>query len=276
MNFLRRPVPGLAACAILDPMPTYDAILPAGGKIDAEFAKVVGTNNKALIRLEGKTILGRTLDALSDTGMVKSTIVIGPEVVRNHPEALSATYRLEPGETGPDNIYLGLNQLLAEPNPPQKVLVVTTDLPFLTAEVIRGFIESCPLDKDICVPLVRASDYRKRFPGTEATFVKLRDDVWTTGCLYVMDVQALRKAKPHIDRVFLNRKSKMGMARMLGPAFVLKWLTKRLTLVDVEAKIMNVLGCSGAAIPDSAPELAFDIDYIEDYYFAVKHIEESQ
>lgn len=256
-------------------MPTFDAILPAGGKIDPEFAKKVGTENKALIRLQGKTVLGRTLDALHDTGMIKSTIVIGPKEVREHPDAASATYKLEPGETGPDNIYLGLNQLLAEPQPPQKVLVVTTDLPFLTPELLRSFINACPSDRDICVPLIRSSTFRKRFPGTEATFVKLRDDEWTTGCAYVMDVEALKKAKPHIDRVFANRKSKIGMAKLLGPGFVLKWLTKRLTLVDVEAKIMSMLGCSGAAIQDSAPELAFDIDYVEDYDYAVKHVEES-
>jgi GTP:adenosylcobinamide-phosphate guanylyltransferase len=253
-------------------MPTFDAILPAGGKIPPEFAAKVGTEHKALIEIEGRTVLGRTLDALNATGMVKSTIVIGPEEVRNHPDAGSATYKLSPGETGPDNIYLGLNQLLAEPEPPQKVLVVTTDLPFLTPDLIREFIEKCPADKDICVPLVRSSDFRKRFPGTEATFVKLKDDEWTTGCAYVMDVEALKKAKPHIDRVFENRKSKVGMARLLGPGFVLKWLTKRLTLVDVEAKIMSVLGCSGAAITGSAPELAFDIDYAEDWEYAVNHV----
>jgi GTP:adenosylcobinamide-phosphate guanylyltransferase len=257
-------------------MPTYDAILPAGGKIPPDFAAKVGTEYKALIEIDGKTVLGRTIDALRESGLVKSIILIGPDEVRNHPDAASATYKLQPGETGPDNIYLGLNQLLAEPEPPQKVLVVTTDLPFLTPELIKNFIDMCPSDRDICVPLVNGTAFRKRFPGTEATFVKLKDDEWTTGCAYVMDVQALKKAKPHIDRVFANRKSKLGMARMLGPAFVLKWLTKRLTLVDVEAKIMSILGCSGAAVTGSAPELAFDIDYAEDYEYAVKHVMDSK
>src|SRR4051812_19340035 len=104
-------------------MPTFDAILPAGGKIDADFATRVGTKYKALIEIEGRTVLGRTIDALLATGMVKSTIVIGPKEVRDHPDAKEATYKLEPGETGPDNIFLGLNQLLSEPTPPQKVLV---------------------------------------------------------------------------------------------------------------------------------------------------------
>lgn len=254
-------------------MPTYDAILPAGGKIDAEFAKIVGTEYKALIKFGEKTILGRTLDALEATGVIKSTIVIGPPEVLEHEDVQGATYKLPPGETGPDNIYRGLDQLLKEPTPPQKVLIVTTDLPFLSSDVLNSFIESCPSDRDICVPLIREADFNKRFPGTTATFVKLKDDCWTTGNVFMMDVQALRKAKPHIDRVFLNRKSKVGMAKLLGPAFLLKYLTKRLTLVDIEAKIMSMLGCSGAAITNSRPELHYDIDFQDDYEYAMKHFE---
>ena len=253
-------------------MPTFDAILPAGGTIDPDFAARVGTANKALIKIDGRTVLGRTLDALNASEMVRSTILIGPDEVRDHPDAATATFRLSQGETGPDNIYIGLRHVLNESDPPQKVLVVTTDLPFLTADLIRQFIHSCPQDRDICVPLIRESDFHRRFPESTATFVKLRDDVWTTGCAYIMDVKALEKAKLHIDRVFENRKSKMGMAKLLGPAFVLKWLTKRLTLVDVEAKIMSILGCSGAAVTGSPPELAYDIDYLDDYEYAVKHV----
>lgn len=252
-------------------MPTYDAILPAGGKIDAEFAKVVGTDYKALIQIHGKTLLGQALDALEETGLIKSTIVIGPDEVLVSDDGQRATYKLPPGETGPDNIYKGLNQLLNEPTPPQKVLIVTTDLPFLSAEALTGFLDRCPPDKDICIPLIREADFHQRFPGTTATFVKLKDDSWTTGNVFLMDVAALRRSKPHIDRVFANRKSKMGMAKLLGPVFVLKYLTKRLTLVDLEAKILTMLGCSGAAITDSRPELHFDIDFIDDYEYAVKH-----
>ncbi|HVT11999.1 MAG TPA: NTP transferase domain-containing protein [Fimbriimonadaceae bacterium] len=252
-------------------MPTYDAILPAGGRIDAEFAKVVGTEYKALIQINGKTLLGQALDALESTGLIRSTIVIGPDEVLVSDDGQRATYKLPPGETGPDNIYRGLNQLLNEPTPPQKVLIVTTDLPFLSAEAITAFLSRCPADKDICIPLIRESDFHRRFPNTTATFVKLKDDSWTTGNIFLMDVEALKKSKPHIDRVFANRKSKIGMAKLLGPVFVLKFLTKRLTLIDLEAKILSMLGCSGAAVTDSDPELHYDIDFIDDYEYVTKH-----
>lgn len=251
-------------------MPKFDAILPAGGTIGPEFAEKVGARVKALIPIGGQTVLGRTLDALEATGLVARTVVIGPDEVLESPDGLRATHRLPPGETGPDNIFRGLDLLLAENPATEKVLVVTTDLPFLTGEVLRDFIERCPADRDICVPLIREQEFHRRFPGTDATFVTLRDDAWTTGCAYLMDVKAMRRAKPHIDRVFENRKSKMGMARLLGPGFVLKWLTKRLTLSDVEAKITSILGCTGAAVTGAAPELTFDIDYPEDYDYAVR------
>ncbi len=256
-------------------MPTFDAILPAGGKIDAEFAQRAGTDNKALILIGGKTLLGRAIDELNATGRIRNTVVIGPEEILNSDDAQRATYKLPQGATGPDNIFLGLNHLLKEPEPPQKVLIVTTDLPFITAAAINDFLDRCPPDADIGVPLIRESDFHKRFPGTTATFVKLKDDSWTTGNIFLLDVKELIKIKPQIDRVFENRKSKAGMARLLGPVFVLKWLTKRLTLVDVEAKIMKMLGCKGAAITDSSPELHLDIDFLDDYEYAVKHYGET-
>ncbi|HTQ09076.1 MAG TPA: nucleotidyltransferase family protein [Fimbriimonadaceae bacterium] len=249
-------------------MPTYDAILPAGGKIDPEFAKLVGTEYKALIEIGGKTLLGRALDALAATGAAKHTVVIGPAEVIEHADAKRATFRLPPGQTGPDNIYRGLDHLLREPDASKKMLIVTTDLPFLEAGAITAFLEKCPADRDICVPLIREADFNKRFPGTTATFVKLKDDSWTTGNIFLLNAEALRRSKPHIERVFENRKSKMGMARLLGPVFVYKWLRKKLTLNDLEAKILSMLHCSGAAITDSDPALHYDIDALDDYEYS--------
>jgi len=250
-------------------MPSYDAILPAGGKIDPDFAKLVGTEYKALIEIGGQSLLGRAIDSLQATGMIKSTVVIGPGEVIDHPDAKRATFQIPPGETGPDNIYRGLDHLLKEPDASKKVLIVTTDLPFLTTEAITTFLNKCPADRDICVPLIRESDFNKRFPGTTATFVKLKDDSWTTGNIFLLNAEALKKSKPYIERVFENRKSKTGMARMLGPVFVFKWLTKKLTLKDLEAKILSMLHCSGAAITDSDPALHYDIDTLDDYEYSI-------
>lgn len=253
-------------------MSTYDAILPAGGEIDPEFANRVGTSNKALIRFGELTILERVIRALRESGRIGRIAVIGPDEVLDRASAAGADLRLAPGASGPDNILRGLDALRQQPGASSKVVVVTTDLPFLNATIVNRFLDSCPPDADISLPLITKEQYQQRFPGSTATFVRLKDGTWTAGCMYLMDAGALERAKPHIDRLFEVRKSKIGMAKLLGPAFLLKFLRKQLTIPELETKILGLLHCKGRAIADSPPELAYDIDYLDDYDFAVKHL----
>jgi len=51
-------------------MTNLDVILPAGGTLPTEFARVVGTSSKALITLDGKTILKTTLAVLRDSDRI--------------------------------------------------------------------------------------------------------------------------------------------------------------------------------------------------------------
>jgi len=251
-------------------VPTYDAILPAGGRIDSSFAARVGTDVKALIKFGEQTILERTIAALRGTGRVGRTIVIGGREVHIEADGL-ATEVLDEGASGPDNILKGLKHLVGLPDPPKKVLVVTTDMPFLTAEVINRFLDQCPQERDICVPLVSKAEWFEKFPNSMATFATLADGVWTTGCAYLIDVTALETAMPQIERVFKNRKSVVGMAKLLGPRFLFKFVTKTLNVLDVELKITTMLGCTGAAIRNAPTELAYDIDDLEDYEYAHAH-----
>jgi molybdopterin-guanine dinucleotide biosynthesis protein A len=250
-------------------MAQLPVIIPAGGKLPDDFARVVGTHSKALIRFDGKTILQNTVEALKGSGHVNRVVLIGSPEVREHADAGLADDVLAEGETGPENIFRGLDFLLEEPNPPERVLICTCDLPFLSDKGVRGFLDACPQNKDFCVPLISEADYAEAYPQAEATFVTLRDGVYTTGCLYSANTHALQKALHHIDRLFMNRKSKVGMARVLGMRFVLLLLTKRLTIKDIEDKVMDLLGCSGAAVAGSAAELAYDVDYLEDYHYVV-------
>jgi len=253
-----------------------DVIIPAGGTIDDQFAKVVDTHSKALVRFEGKTVLETTIEALRVSGRVGRIVLIGSEEVRNHTDAGMADGLLAEGASGPENIFRGVDYLLEEKDPPERVLICTCDLPFLTPKVVQQFVDSCPSNRDFCVPLISEYDYSEAYPQAKATFVTLRDGTYTTGCLYNANIKALQKALHHIDRLFMNRKSKVGMARVLGMRFVMLLLTKRLTIKDIEDKVMDLLGCTGAAIPASPPELAYDIDYLEDYHYAVATMKDAR
>ena len=251
---------------------TFDAIIPAGGLIDGEFATRVGASNKALIKFDEETILSRTIRALRDTGVVGRIVIASTDEVRNSPDAKLADLFVQSGNSGPSSILNGLKELMAQPNPPKKVVIVTSDLPFLTPELITQFIEACPKDVDLCLPLITRGDYQTRFPHSSSTFIPLQDDTWTAGNIYLIDVDALRKAMPHMERIFLVRKSKLGMAKLLGPVFLYKFVRKQLTVPLVESKLKQILNCSGAPVMNCAPELAYDIDAIDDYEYAMKFI----
>ncbi len=251
-------------------MTKYDIIVPAGGRIDDAFARVVGTTSKALIKFDARSVLERTLSAFRESGRAGRIVVIGSAEVIEHPDCAKADGSIREGASGPENIFRGLDWLLASGSPPERVLICTCDLPFITAEVISRFLAQCPESKDFCVPLVSQEDFTEAYPQASATFVDLKDGTLTTGCLYKCRTEGLQKAIHHIDRVFVNRKSKLGLARLLGMRFVMLMLTKRLSVRDIEDKVVELLGCTGAAVAYSPPELAYDVDYVEDYHYALQ------
>lgn len=251
-------------------MNTFDAILPAGGRLPLAFAQRVGTEMKTLIEFEGTTILERTLVALRDSGVIGRTVVVGPPEVQNHVACRLATYAVGEGATSPENILRGIAALGENGASPQKVVVITTDLPLVSHSHISRFIDACPPEIDFCIPLVSKASYEERFPDATATFIPLADGDWTAGCAYLIDVEAMKKAIPRIEAVFRNRKSKIGMAKLLGPVFLLKYLMKTLTIPDIEKQIRSMLRCTGVPIPNSPPELAFDIDAEDDWDYLLE------
>jgi len=69
--------------------------------------------------------------------------------------------------------------------------------------------------------------------------------------------------------VYAGITDQCGMAMLLGPKFVWDYLNKKLTVTDIEKKITQMVKINGTAVPGSPPELAFDIDYLEDYHYAL-------
>lgn len=251
-----------------------DVILPAGGRISGEFAAETGVSAKALISIHGATVLERTLDAVRETGRVRRAVVIGPREVADHPSSRSADAMLpEGGNSGPANILRGIEWLREQGSSADRVLVVTTDLPFLTSDAIVAFVDSCPADADLCAPLVSKGEFEARFPGSANQYVALTDGDWTMGCGFLVNPEAMIANRHHLERAFAARKSQVGMARLLGLGFILRFLTHRLSVAHIEARCAGMLGCSAKGVAGSAPELAFDMDTTAEYRYAAQYAE---
>ena len=254
-------------------MVQVDAILPAGGRITGAFAREAGAEIKALISLGGRTILERTIDALHATGRVERIVVIGPDTTATRSAASAAdTMLLEAGPSSPANILRGLEWLrqVRGGSLPDRVLVVTTDLPFLTAQAITAFLDACPAELDMCVALLRRQEYEARFPDLKIRYVRLRDGEWTIGCAFLVNPSAIIQHRDRIEQAFAARKSQLAMIRMLGVGFILRFLARRLSIADIEQRVLAILGCTGGAVFGCPPELAFDIDLPKEYRYAAR------
>jgi len=243
-----------------------DVILPAGGRISGELAQAAGTEVKALFRLGGKTMLERTLEVVRATGRASRIVVVGPQEAAPYTKGLADVVLPETG-SGSQNVLQGLEWLSAV-NGEEHALIVTTDLPFLTPDALNEFLDACPPQLDLCVPVITRQEFEVRFSRSAARYARLRDGEWLIGCAVLVRPAAVVSNRSLLDRVFAARRSKMAMVRLLGPSFVLRFLTRRLTVKQIEAKALDILGCTGSAIRVCAPELAFDIDYPEDYQHA--------
>ena len=245
-----------------------DAVLPAGGRIDGEFARIAGAEIKALIPVQGETVLRRTIRVLRETGRVGKIAVVGPEEALAEARDAGADAALPEGGSGPENFFRGLDWLERN-GTANRIMIAATDLPFLTADALICFLDACDAKRpEIAVPVVSQAAMEARFPGLPGEYVPLREGNMTTGCVFLVDPDVLRRNRSSIEAIFTARKNQTAMARLLGPGFIFRFLLRRLSAQDIEAQCRRILNCSGAAIRDSAPELAFDIDTPEEYEYA--------
>jgi CTP:molybdopterin cytidylyltransferase MocA len=248
-----------------------DVILPAGGRISGVFAQQVGTEIKALARFGGQTILSRTVAVLRATGRVRRIVVIGGAEALAEARACEADGAAAEGATMPDNIMRGLQWLEEQPGgATPRILSVTTDLPFLTAEAISAFLNACPPHADVAAPVVTQREFEARFPGSSNEFVILRDGAFTLGCVFLFRREALLANRQRLEAMVAARKSQWRMAALIGTRVVWRFATRQLTVNDIVARGCHLMGCTAVSIPDSPPELAFDIDLPCEYEYACR------
>lgn len=239
-----------------------DVVIPAGGRLEDDFAREAGASVKALISLGGQTILARTVSALRESGRVEKIVVVGPDEVRE--AAAGADEVLGEGASGPQNIFRGLERL-REIGTSRRVLIVTGDLPFLSPQVVADFLDACSDEAQVCLPALRRPEFEARFPNVRGEYVRLRDGEWTLGCAFLVDGSKLLQRRAAIESVFEARKSQWAMAKLLGAPFIARWVTKRLATSHIQVRCEQVLGVRGQLVAPCAPSLAFDVDGVEEY-----------
>ncbi len=248
-------------------MTGYDVVIPAGGTIDAEFAKMIGTPWRALAPLgpDRTPVLQVVVDALRASGCVRRIVCLAPEGMGSSIQGVDIWLRAFP--QGAENICRGLYTVGYEDAP---VLVCTSDLPLVRPDDIADFCSRCDPAADITLGLVRADTYNQSFADAPPSrFVPLQDiGPVTLGGLFCVRPSLLLDNRVLLFRIFESRKSQWNMVSLLGPRLVARFLARRLTLAALTARAELLLGCRAQILLATAPALACDMDTADDYTYA--------
>jgi CTP:molybdopterin cytidylyltransferase MocA len=240
------------------------AVITAGGLIDGEFAAAAGTDVKALVSIRGVTMLQQAMDALRGAGVTQIAVVGGDEVKR----ACGSTVDrfVDEGPSGSENL---LRALRAWPDN-ERLLYATSDLPYVTAAAVTDFVDRAG-QGTLAVALAEFAEFSARFPGAPPFGIKLAGERVVNGGLFSIPSGAGEKLAAIATRFFEARKKPWRMASLVGPAVLVRFLSGRLRVSDLETMALHVLQVPAQALRGCAPELAFDVDTIVEYRYASAH-----
>ena len=252
---------------------SYDAIVLAGGESCAALKEIAPYNNEALIIIGQYPMISYVYQSLTRSAHIRKIIICGP--VEALQEALGNDERLlytESGENAVDSLSKGLD-LLDMVGATEKILVLPTDIPFITTEAIDDFIDrSENHEADFYYPLIRREVNEAHFPGVQRTYFKLKEGVFTGGNLFIIKQQAVKPALSKAREINARRKSPLAIIRLFGIPVLVKYLFNFVTIEYAESVFFNALGVKGKAIISSFAEIGVDVDKPSDLELAHKYL----
>jgi hypothetical protein len=253
-----------------------DCIIAAGGTIgpdDALFRYSHGLP-KALIDMGGITMLERVTRALAGSNYVDGLIIAGID------GALLAGLSLPPilaalpdqgSMTG--NLKVALEWRLEQARPGTEILVSTADIPMLTADVVDAFVEQCqPFDCLIYYNLVTRETMEAKFPASNRTFVRLRDAEVAGGDILLVQSRVVESDEALWTALTDTRKHAWKAARLVGFGTLLRLLTRRLSVRQVEEAATRMFGAPVRVMLSPHATLAMDADKPEQIELLRRHL----
>jgi len=232
----------------------FQALVLAGSRGDADpVADYAGAAHKALIRLQGETLLARVVGALKAAGATRIAVVAGHPDVRAEASRLGVETLDE--AAGPSLSVKAGAEALGTP-----LLVTTADHALLDPVWVERFLADTPRDADVAALVAARATVEAAAPATQRTWLKLADGHWS-GCnlFYLANDRALGV----VDlwrRVEAERKRPWRMAQILGVGMLLRYATGRLALKDAAARLGKLAGVRAAVVETPYGLASVDVD----------------
>jgi GTP:adenosylcobinamide-phosphate guanylyltransferase len=151
----------------------FNALILAGsrGGVDP-VAAYAGVSHKALIVLDGETLLARVAQALREAGARTIAVSVSDDAVRAAANALGLI--VLDAASGPSRSVRDGIEALGAP-----LLVTTADHALLQPEWVTRFLADVPAQADVGALLARQDVIEAAAPGTRRTYLRFADGAWS-------------------------------------------------------------------------------------------------
>ncbi|BBC72988.1 cobalamin biosynthesis protein CobY [Altererythrobacter sp. B11] len=217
------------------------------------FAQAVGAAHKALIVIEGQTMLARVVEALRAAECAPVIVCCDEGPVADLARALGA--EIVPPRSGPSGSVLAAFDQSGAP-----LLVTTADHALLRPEWVRELIDKAPGEADLAVMLAERARIEAAMPGSRRTYLRFADGHWSGCNLFLLRTPRARKAIETWAVVEADRKRPWKIVARLGLGNLLTYLLGRLSLADGLARLGRRFGAEIALVPASDGLAAVDVD----------------
>lgn len=216
-------------------------------------ADYAGAAHKALIELEGHTLLARVIGALREAGTADVAVICDHPAVEAEARALGA--EALPAAEGPSLSVRTAVERLGTP-----LLVTTADHALLQPAWVRRFLADMPAEADVAALVAERAVIEAAAPGTMRTYLKLADGHWS-GCnlFYLANDRALGVVELW-RRVEAERKRPWRIAQFLGLSFLVRYAAGRLTLSDAGRRLGELAAVRAAVVASPYGLAAVDVD----------------
>jgi len=251
----------------------YDAVILAGGQNSGELREIAPYDNEALIVIAGVPMILYVYKTLKQSAYIKRIVVSGPvDEIKNILPDDKDLFFVEDGENAIESFNNAVS-LLQDMSITNSVLVMPTDIPFITREAVDDFInQSERLEGEFFYAITSQEVNEKKFPGVSRTYVKLKEGIFTGGNLFLIDSGIIDKTLDMAVQLVMRRKDPLAMGRLFGLCLVWSYLFKKLSIDMAERRFYKVMGIKGKAIISPYAEVGVDVDKPSDFELAQEYL----
>lgn len=248
-----------------------DAVVLAGGR-NVNLPNLGDAGYEALVDINGRAMGDFVIEALLGSRYVNRVYVAAERDCHAALRYGAAVKRLPCGSTIADTVDLAARSA----NLKGTLLLVTTDIPFITTAAIDEFCEQSRADgAAVCYPIIERSVCLRQYPTARRTFVTLADGSFTGGNIFWLDPAIVPSCLELSRRITASRKKPWQLASLLGVKTLGLFLCRRLTVAAAERRMSELTGSSCRAVRSREAALGMDIDKESDWQLAVKLLRSS-